>query len=167
MQHVFLSIGTGNEEVVYIPVTAVKAAQHVVHEPLKCLLRPKGIHMNSKRPNGVVTAVLGMSSSATGIWWNARTKSMRSSTQCGGEVLKVWDRVAVRNCVIVECSVVATWTPVAWCFLGHHVQQQLEEGRTIPSSSIIICSNSCRAIKSLSGASLWVRLETGEPVVSM
>ena len=30
--------------------------------------RPKGIQTNSKRPNGVVTAVLGTSSGATGIW---------------------------------------------------------------------------------------------------
>ena len=37
--------------------------------------KPKGIRTNSKRPKGVVMAVLGTSSGATGIWWNARTKS--------------------------------------------------------------------------------------------
>ena len=38
-------------------------------------LSPKGIRTNSKRPNGVMTAVFGMSKDSTGIWWQARTKS--------------------------------------------------------------------------------------------
>ena len=38
-------------------------------------LRPKAIHSNLNRPNGVVTAVLGTSLGATGIWWYAHTTS--------------------------------------------------------------------------------------------
>ena len=37
--------------------------------------RPKGICTNSKRPNGVVTAVLGTFSGATEIWWYAWMRS--------------------------------------------------------------------------------------------
>ena len=36
------------------------------------------------------------------------------------EVLNVGDRVIVWYCAIVQGSVVAAWTPVSWCFLGHH-----------------------------------------------
>ena len=39
-------------------------------------LSPKGILRNSKRPNGVITAVFGMSMAATGIWLYPRTKSI-------------------------------------------------------------------------------------------
>ena len=38
-------------------------------------LRMKGIHRNSHNPNGVITAVLGMSSGLTGIWWYPLTRS--------------------------------------------------------------------------------------------
>lgn len=43
--------------------------------------------------------------------------------------------------------------------------QLLDEGRIMPSSSI--WSNSCRAIRSLSGVRRRVRADTGEPVVGM
>ena len=37
--------------------------------------RPNGIFRNPNSPKGVVTAVLGMSSGETGIWWYAQTRS--------------------------------------------------------------------------------------------
>lgn len=37
--------------------------------------KPNGILTNSNNPNGVMMAVFGMSSSATGIWLKARTRS--------------------------------------------------------------------------------------------
>ena len=37
--------------------------------------RPKGMQRNSKSPNGVMTAVLGMDSRAIGIWWYPRIRS--------------------------------------------------------------------------------------------
>ena len=37
---------------------------------------PKAINKNSQRPKGVAIAVLGMSSSAIGIWWYALTRSI-------------------------------------------------------------------------------------------
>ena len=50
----------------------VYATEYLVHEPLEgCApLRSRNdILTNLKSPNGVVTAVLGMSVGATGIWW--------------------------------------------------------------------------------------------------
>ncbi len=35
--HVFLTTGTGDEEVVYIYVAEVEATQNFIHEPLECL----------------------------------------------------------------------------------------------------------------------------------
>jgi hypothetical protein len=42
--------------------------------------RPNVVNGNSKRPNGVLMAVFGMSSWATGIWLNARTRSTAENT---------------------------------------------------------------------------------------
>ena len=40
------------------------------------VLSPKGIWVNSKRPNGVAIAVFGTSSASTGIWCYPFTKSI-------------------------------------------------------------------------------------------
>ncbi len=42
--------------------------------------KPNGILRNSNEPNGVVIAVFGMSSGATGTWWYVRTRSMVEKT---------------------------------------------------------------------------------------
>lgn len=44
------------------------------------LQRPKVINMNSKSPNGVVMAVLAMSSGWIGTWWNAFCRTIFENT---------------------------------------------------------------------------------------
>ena len=54
-------------------------------------LSPKGILRNSYRPKGVTIAVLGMSSSAIGIWWYPRTKSTTENTVAPAvDAVKEW-----------------------------------------------------------------------------
>ena len=56
----------------------MQPAQDLVYKTLESLTgvpESKGILRNSNRPKGVVIAVLGISSDATGIWWYARMRS--------------------------------------------------------------------------------------------
>ncbi len=62
--------GTCDEEVVDISLGKIQTLQNLVHETLerlRSILQSTGILRNLKRPNSVVIAALGMSSSATGI----------------------------------------------------------------------------------------------------
>ena len=60
IRSVRVACGINNEQSVSIKLPTL----HVC----AAFLRPKGIRANSNRPNGVVIAVLGTSSGATGIW---------------------------------------------------------------------------------------------------
>ena len=75
--------GTGDEDVVDVSIGKGRPQKTWSMNRWKvcaAFLRPKGIRTNSNRPNGVVMAVLGMSSGATGIWWYARTRSSLEKT---------------------------------------------------------------------------------------
>ena len=69
---VFFRAAAGDEKVVDVRVAEVSPLSTWSINLWKvwaAFLSPKGILVNSKSPNGVVMAVLGMSSSSTGIWW--------------------------------------------------------------------------------------------------
>ena len=53
---------------------------------------PNGMRTNSNNPNGVVTAVLGISAGSTGIWWYALTRS-------NFEKMVAPCREAVKSCI--------------------------------------------------------------------
>ena len=55
-------------------------------------LRPKGILKNSNSPKGVIIAVLAISTSAIGIWWNPLTRSITENTRLP------W-RLAAKSCM--------------------------------------------------------------------
>ena len=69
MTFVLHCIGTGKENIDAC-IAEVQPSKFFVDKPLECLccvLEAKGIRKNSKRPKGVVTAVLWMSPGSTGI----------------------------------------------------------------------------------------------------
>ena len=70
-----------------------------------------------------MTAVLGMSSGETGIWWYARTRSSleKNVAPCKEEE-KSCRRVAIRHGGLVEGTVVTTGSPVTGGLLGDHVE---------------------------------------------
>ena len=62
----------GNENIVEVDENKGNAAKDAIHQPLKtwsAFLSPKGMRRNSQSPKGVITAVLGTSANALGIWW--------------------------------------------------------------------------------------------------
>jgi len=136
------------------------------------LRRPKGILRNSKSLKGVVTAVFGMSSGATGIWWYASTRSLCVKIMAPCMVaVKSW-RCGTGYLLGTVSLLRPRKSPhglqLPGIFLGtkcNEEDQLLAEGRIIPSSSM--WSNSCRAICRRSGASRRVREDVGGPVVLM
>ena len=67
----FLALAS-NKDVIDIDIGEIQAMKNVVNETLECLSSIAETKWNSNRPNGVVMAVLWMS---TGIWCKARTRS--------------------------------------------------------------------------------------------
>lgn len=73
---------------------------------------PNVIKGNSNNPNGVVMAVLQMSSAATGIWWNALIRSITENNFFSSKVVSkisyMSHRVTVRFCYWIQATVVST-----------------------------------------------------------
>ena len=89
----------------------------------------------------------------------------RGSLKGGCKVLDMWDWIAVGFGDVVQCSIVTAQMPISRLFttMQSGDDQLLDEGRMIPNSNI--CSNSCQAILSRSGASLRWHTLTGGPVM--
>ena len=67
---VSLGVSNGHQDVVNVDISKLHSLADVVHQALEGLGRifsPKSIRKNSKSPNGVMMAVFGTSSAATGI----------------------------------------------------------------------------------------------------
>ena len=134
-------------------------------------LSPKGVRRNSKRPNGVITAVLWTSSGATGIWWYPRTRSIlekklrpcswaEKSCRCGtgylsGVVLALSRRKSPQG----------RQDPSSFLTRWSGEDQALSDRRTIPDSSMDW--NAFFAETSLSGESRLAFAKTGGPVVGI
>jgi hypothetical protein len=61
----------GHDHIIHISEEKIEATQDAVHlalESVPSMCKPNVMHRNSKRPNGVVIAVFGMSSLFIKIW---------------------------------------------------------------------------------------------------
>ena len=59
-------ISAGNQEVIKVYKCERYFSEDTVHQPLECVTSVAGILMNSKRPKGMIMAVLGTSSDFIG-----------------------------------------------------------------------------------------------------
>ena len=91
----------------------------LVHKPLKCLGRPNGIGVNSNRCGRHTPNPVGENG---------------GTLQRSREVVDVWGRVAIRDSIPVQCTIVPTWTSDFFgTILCSGVDHTLDEGCTISS----------------------------------
>ena len=66
---------TGYQKVIDVPIAEIQPVQNLIHNVCPAFRRPNSMRVNPNSPNGVITAVLGISSGSTGIWWYTLTRS--------------------------------------------------------------------------------------------
>ena len=125
---VLCDVGAGDQNVIHVHKDEVEAAEDVIHESLERLraVAQSVRHAQElERPEGCGDGCL-----QDVVWSHGNLVEGpdevefcvdAGSSEAGGEVVKVWERVPVGNGDAVEGTVVSTRSPISGRF-GHHVK---------------------------------------------
>ena len=116
MLQMFLRSRASDEEIVHVRVAEMEATENIVDEALKCLpcISKAKWHVYKFEWCGQrsVVDVCRLYRNLMVGTYQVQLGEDGSTLEGGRKILDVWDRIAVWNGDAMECTIIATWTPI-------------------------------------------------------
>ena len=129
MLEVLLAGGTSHQNIIHIVETAIEAVQHFIHKPLESVARvPEAeghavkLEEAERGGDGCLGNIVRFHRDLVVCTYKINLAEDSGTMEGCSEILNVRNRVAIRDGMRVQGTIIATGIPVTWGLFGDHVE---------------------------------------------